>query len=116
MAGVRVQVPVPGRAHHRRAVRRHRPQTRPEAGLPDVTALREQVGNRMLQRRPPWHPQALTKAGQFRRPSHADPIAKARDPDLVGLIHYGRNRRRICVHDGHGQGVALHRIHRQVDP
>jgi hypothetical protein len=53
VAGVEMEIGVARRPNHRGAVRRHRAEPTPECRLGEIAAAREQLGERMIERRAP---------------------------------------------------------------
>src|SRR5690606_4475122 len=94
----------------RRPVRRHRPETAPEAGRGNVTAAGEKVGDRMLKRLAAGLVQPQVVAGNLGRAADTNTIAQPRDGHLVGFVHDSGDRRLFRISDRHGDGVALDRI------
>ena len=116
VAGVEVEVVVALLADHRRAVRRHRPQPAPEAGLGGVAALGVEVGDDMIERGAPRWPQLRAVAVELGHAADPDPVAQPGDRHLVGLVHDRRFRGAGGIGDRDGERVALDRVDRQVDP
>ncbi len=104
-----------GGAHDRRAIRGHRPEAAPEGGLAGASCSREQVRDRMLERRAARAWQGEVEARDLGRAAHPDPVSQPRDGDLVGLVHHRGHRRGSLVRDRHRQRVALHGVDRDVD-
>src|SRR5690606_3309623 len=85
-------------------------------GTLQVARAAKKVANRKLQRFATALEQVEIESGNLRHTADADRVAKPRNGDLVGFIHYGRNRRTAFIHDWHGDGITLHRIDRHSQP
>ena len=81
----------------------------------EVAAPGEQVAERVLQRGAAGGAEAAAEAGELGGAADADAAAEAGDADLVGLVHDGGDGGGGFLGDGQGEGVALHRVDRQVD-
>ena len=86
MTGVQEQIFKRGGAHNGRAIRCGRPQTRPEAGLRQITALRIKVVDDHLQRFTSTRVQRQVKTGYFSHAANADAVIETGNGDLVGFI------------------------------
>ncbi len=73
-------------ADHRRAVRRHRPQARPERRLLHVAAAREQIAHHHLQGFATRLQQRFVKTDDLRHAADPNALIEAGDGDFVSLI------------------------------
>ncbi|CAB3775275.1 hypothetical protein LMG29542_08657 [Paraburkholderia humisilvae] len=115
MPGVQEQVRHRRAADDRRAVRRHRPQAGPEAGLRRIAAAREQIVHAHLECFATRVVQRLVEAGNLGHPADANPVIETRDRDLVGFVEHRRYRSRRRIDDRRRERVALQRINRDPD-
>ncbi len=82
VAGVEPQIFIRCAADHRRAVRRHRPQARPESRLLHVAAAREQIAHHHLQGFATRLQQRFVKTDDLRHAADPNALIEAGDGDL----------------------------------
>ena len=116
VAGVEEELGEGRGADDRGGVRRHRAQAGPELRRLHVAAAGEEVVHHHLQGLAPARVQAQVEAAELGHAADADALVEARHRHLVGLVEHGGHRRACGVDQRHGERVALHRIHRQVQP
>ena len=68
----------------------------------------------MGQRRLTARVQVVVEPRDFRHTAHPNPVTQPGDRNLEGLVHHGRHRSPVSVHNRHGDRIALHRIDRQA--
>src|SRR6266436_265753 len=95
MAGVQMQIAVTGGADDRRAVGRHRTQATPERRLLEIAAAREQIAQRMIERRTACRVKLVGIARYLSGAADADAVTEPRDRDFVAFVHHRRHRRTI---------------------